>query len=41
MKVFLTSACAAILIAVVANVVLTQGVQESAKTAFSSSTARP
>ena len=41
MKVFVTSVAAAVLIAVVASVVLTRGVQENAQTAFSSSSARP
>ena len=41
MKVFLTSVCAAIVLAVLANLVLTQGVQVTAETAFSASSARP
>jgi hypothetical protein len=41
MKVFLTSACAAIVLAVLANLVLTLGVQENAETAFSATSARP
>jgi len=40
-KVFLTSVCAAILLAVVANLVLTLGVPDSARDAFSASSARP
>ena len=41
MKTFLVSVCVAIIMAVIASVALTQGVQENAKTAFTSHDARP
>ncbi len=41
MKVFLASVCAAIVLAVSANLVLTRSVQVNAETAFSASSARP
>jgi hypothetical protein len=41
MKVFLASVVAAVILAGIANLVLTRGVQESAEDAFSASSARP
>jgi hypothetical protein len=41
MRVFLASVCAAVVLAVAANLVLTRDVQESAERAFSASSARP
>jgi hypothetical protein len=41
MKVFLASVCAAVLLAGAANILLTHGVQESARAAFSATSARP
>ena len=41
MRVFLASVCAAIVLAIVANLVLTRGVQMNAETAFSAQSARP
>ena len=41
MKSFLTSVCAAIVLAILTSFVLTRVVQENAKTAFSATSARP
>jgi hypothetical protein len=41
MKIFLISVCAAIVLAIGANLILTRDVQESAETAFSAASARP
>ncbi len=41
MKVFMTSICAAIILAGAASVILTRAVPDSARAAFSASSARP
>ena len=41
MKIFLASICTAIVLAIAAELLLTQGVQENAQTAFSAKSARP